>query len=281
MNGGRGWALALLLAGVSASCSSYNRWPFWSTQRHPEPMQDALDPLPPGAHVLYPEGPEEVLVVRHADPVRVRPAGRAGGYPLAFHTKNARLHAGSSVSVSPGGRAEVLWDEGSSILLSDRGFGLVGSPSRGEPLFTFLEVDSAWIMLSGEEQIGLVGGSRLSASSGPIALKRVRPDVLRVRNQSKVPARIAFREDVIQLEPGQAVDLPLLAAGGGPLQSATSAQAVPGPGFTVRVTGAVDTDADRSRVRVVAAGEHEVQGLGQRVRLDRGESVDFAGFGPR
>ena len=272
--------VAVCMATLGASCSTYGRWPFWSTQRHPEPMTDAVDPLPAGAQTLYPEGPEEVLVVRHADPVKVRPAGRTGGFPLTFHGKDERVHAGSSISVAPGGRAEVLWGDGTSILLSDRGFGIVGSPSRGEPLFAFLEVASAWIDLEGEEQIALVGGSRLSASSGPIVLERVRADIVRVRNQSKTSARIAFREDVIELDPGQAVDLPLLTAGGSPTRSATSADAVAGPGFAVRAAGAVETDADAQRVRVQAVGEHEIQGLGQRVRLDRGEEVDFSGLGP-
>ncbi len=273
--------IVILAALACTSCSTYGRWPFWTTQRHPAPMTNAVDPLPAGAQAEYPEGPEEVLVVRHADPVKVRPAGRTGGFPLSFHGKDERVHSGSSISVAPGGRAEVLWGDGTSILLSDRGFGLVGSPSRGEPLFTFLDVDSAWIDLAGEEQIDLLGGSRLSASSGPIVLERVRVDILRVRNQSKSPARIAFREDVIELDPGQSVDLPLLTDGGRPTRSATSADAVLGPGFGVRATGAVETDSDTARVRVQAVGEHEIQGLGQRVRLDRGEEVDFSGLTPR
>jgi len=277
----RSTSIAFLAALACSSCSTYGRWPFWTTQRHPEPMTDAVDPLPAGAQAQYPEGPEEVLVVRHADPVKVRPAGRTGGFPLSFYGKDERVHAGSSISVAPGGRAEVLWGDGTSILLSDRGFGLVGSPSRGEPLFTFLDVATAWIDLSGEEQIDLVGGARLSAASGPIVLERVRFDIVRVRNQSKSAARIAFREDVLELDPGQAVDLPLLTDGGRPTRSATSADAVVGPGFGVRATGAVETDSDGARVRVQAVGEHEIQGLGQRVRLDRGEEVDFAGLTPR
>ncbi len=266
---------------VSTSCTVYGRWPFWTTQRDPGPMTNAVDPLPAGAQAEYPEGPEEVLVVRHADPVKVRPAGRTAGFPLSFYDKTTRVHAGSSVSVAPGGRVEVLWNDGSSILMSDRGFGLVGSPSRGESMFTFLEVTTAWIDLKGEEQIDLVGGARLSAASGPIALERVRADILRLKNQSKEPCRIAFREDVIDLDPGQAVDLPLLSAGGRPTRSATSAEIVIGPGFEVRSSGSVQTGTDATGVRVQAVGEHEIQGMGVRVRLDRGEEVEFQGLGPR
>lgn len=274
-------ALACALTAATSSCSAYGRWPFWSTQRDPGPMTAVVDPLPPGAQLLYPEGPEEVLVVRHADPVKVRPAGRTGGFPLSFYEKTTRVHSGSSVSVAPGGRVEILWNDGTSILMSDRGFGLVGSPSRGESMFTFLEVTSAWIDLQGEEQIDLVGGARLSAATGPFVLERVRSDIVRVKNQSKSSGRVAFRDDVIELDPGQAVDLPLLSAGGKPTRSATSSERVVGPGFQVLSSGSVQTDADATRVRVQAVGEHEIQGLGQRIRLDRGEEVDFQGLGPR
>jgi len=273
--------LSLALALGCAACTTYTRWPFWSTQEHPGPMADAVDPLPSGAQLLYPEGPEEVLVVRHADPIKVRPAGRTAGFPLTFYEKTIRVHAGSSVSVAPGGRVEVLWSDGTSILMSDRGFGLVGSPSRGETLFNFFDVATAWIDLAGEEQIDLPGGARLSASSGPIVLERVRADVVRVKNQSKTASRVAFREDVIELDPGQSVDLPLLSAGGRPTRSASSAELVAGPGFSVRSSGSVETDSDGTRVRVQAVGEHEIQGLGQRLRLERGEEVDFSGLGPR
>jgi hypothetical protein len=264
-----------------SACTAWQRWPFWSTQEHPGPMTNAVEPLPPGAQNEYPEGIEEVLVVRHADPVKVRPAGRTAGYPLTFYEKSVRMHAGSSVSVAPGGRVEVLWNDGSSILLSGRGFGLVGSPSRGESLFSFFEVETAQIQLVTEEQIDLLGGARLSAAGGPIVLERVRPDFLRVKNQSKTASRVAFREDVIELDPGQAVDLPLLSAGGRPTRSTTSGDTVSGPGFSVLLTGAVEADADLNRVRVQAVGEHEIQALGQKVRLERGEEVDFSGLGPK
>lgn len=270
---------ALLL--VSTSCTVYGRWPFWSTQRDPGPMTNAVEPLPAGAQTLYPEGPEEVLVIRHADPVKVRPAERTAGFPLSFYEKTTRVHAGSSVTVAPGGRVEVLWNDGSSILMSDRGFGLVGSPSRGESMFSVFDVTTAWIDLQGEEQIDLVGGARLSAASGPIVLERVRSDIVRVKNQSKESCRVSYREDVIELDPGQAVDLPILSAGGSPTRSATSAEVALGPGFEVRTSGSVQTGTDATGVRVQAVGEHEIQGMGVRVRLHRGEEIEFQGLGPR
>ncbi len=271
--------LCLGLGLCTSACTSWSRWPWWSTQRHPGPVTDAIDPLPPGAHLLYPAGPEEVLVVRHADPVKVRPAGRRAGFPLSHYEKTVRVHSGSSVTVAHGGRVEVLWSDGSSILMSGQGFGLVGSPTRGESLFTLLEVEHAMIDLATEEQVDLMGGARLSASGGPFVLERVRADVVRLRNQSKHSGRVAFREDVILLDPGQAVDLPLLGAGGQPTQTATSFDEVRGPGFSVLTSGAVEADADARGVRVRALGEHEVRGLGQRVRLDRGEEAEFTGLG--
>lgn len=274
-------AAVIAMALACSSCTAWQRWPFWSTQEHPGPMEDAVDPLPIGAQADYPEGVEEVLVVRHADPVKVRPAGRTAGYPLTFYEKSVRMHSGSSVAVAHGGRAEILWNDGSSILISGRSLGLVGSPSRGESLLVFFEVEAAQIQLAAEEQIDLLGGARLSASGGPIVLERARGDILRVRNQSKTSARVAFREDVIDLDPGQSVDLPLLSAGGRPTRSATSADLVSGPGFPVLLTGAVEADADANRVRVQAVGEHEIEALGQKVRLERGEEVDFSGLGPR
>jgi len=43
-----------------------------------------------------------------------------------------RVHAGSEVSSAPGGRIEVLWSNGNSIVLFDGGAGVVGSPSKGQ-----------------------------------------------------------------------------------------------------------------------------------------------------
>jgi hypothetical protein len=192
-----------------------------------------------------------------------------------------RVHSGSSVTVAPGGRIEVLWPDGTTVRMSGRGLGLIGSPSRGESLFLFAEVEQAEILLVAEEQIDLVGGARLSAAQGPFVLERQSADILRVKNKSKGPGRIAFREDVLVLDPGAAVDLPLLSAGGAPTRSASSATLVQGPGFPVRCTGAVEADADEARVRVRAAGDNEVQALGQRLRLERGEEAELSGLGPR
>ena len=85
-----GLVASLALAALAPAC-------FVNTQRLPSPMESTLEPLPPGTIDLYPEGPEEVLVLRLADPARVRPAGLPSSYPLRFYRKQVRLNAGSWV----------------------------------------------------------------------------------------------------------------------------------------------------------------------------------------
>jgi hypothetical protein len=112
-------------------------------------------------------------------------------------------------------------------------------------------------------------------------LDHVRPEILRVRNQSNAAGQIAFREDRIQLDPGQVVDLALLSAGGKPIQIDPGLQSVQGPGFGLRYSGAVELEQGGTSVRLRALGEHEIQALGVHVRMDRGEEVQFEDLGPR
>lgn len=277
MSSGRAWAIAAAagLALGSSSCAGFLRWPWGSTQRVPGPMADARSPLPPGDSETHPPGPEEVLVLRHADPVQVRPANLSSSFPLSFYSKDLRVTSGSGVFSAPGGRAEVLWPGGNSIVLTGRSAGIVGSKSRGEPAFYFRQVERAVIDFKSEDQVELLGGSRLSAKSGPILLDHVRSDLLRVKNQSKVAAEIAFREAVLVLDPGEVVDLALLATGASPIQSDPGLARVQGPGFGVAWSGQVDVDRDQDAVRVRALGEHEVRALGLRVRMERDEEVVF------
>jgi hypothetical protein len=270
---------ALALALLASGCSGWSRWPWWSVQRHPEPAVDAVDPLPPGAHLEFPEGPEEVLVVRLADPVRLRPAGRRNGFPLSFHDKTARARSGSSVTVAPGGRAEVLWPSGTTLRLSGRGFALIGSPSRGESLMRILDVERAQITLKEPEQVELPGGSRLFASSGPFSLERLRADLVRLRNQSKAAGQLAIRDELFHLDPGQSVDLPLLSAGGAPLEPLLTRETVQGPGFALAIRGAAEAQPAGDALRVRALGDHELRALGQSLRLDAGGEALIGGLG--
>ena len=273
-------AFALALVFGASGCAGWTRWPWGTTQRWPAPMTYGTTPLPPGEAALFEEGPEEVLVLRHADPVKVRPAGLSAGYPLTFYQKSVRVHAGSAVSSSSGGRVEVLWTNGNSIVVFDEGDGVVGSPSRGQPSFVFLTCDRARIDLKEPDQIELLGGARLSASSGPYVLERLRGDILRVSNQSKTPGEVLYRDAVIRLDPGQIVDLALLSAGGHPVQSDPGLQTTDGPGYTIRWSGTMEFQREKSAVSVRSLGEHEIQANGVRVRLERDAVARFEGLEP-
>lgn len=261
------------------SCSGWTRWPWGTTQRWPAPMEDSVDPLPRGESALLEEGPEEVLVVRHADPVKVRPTGFTAGYPLTFYQKSVRVHAGSAVRSAPGGRIEVLWPNGNSIVIFDRGGGVIGSPSKRQSSFYFVNCERARIELKEYDQIDLLDGAQLQASSGPFILELVRQDILRVSNQSKTFGTVHYRDAVMRLDPGQDVDLALLSAGAKPAASDPGLQTAEGPGYAVHWSGAVEFEREPDGVRLRALGEHEIQANGVRLRMDRDEVVHFQGLG--
>ena len=273
-------ALALIGVALSASgCAGFTRWPWGTTQRWPEPMQNTTEPLPPGASELLEEGPEEVLVVRHADPVRVRPTGLTGSYPLKFYDKSVRVHAGSGIGSAPGGIIEVVWPNGNSLLLSDRGTGVIGSPSKGQASFLFLEVEDARVMFKVADQVQLPTGIRLSAATGPFTIERVAADVLRVSNRSKGPGEVLFRDEVITLDVGQIVDVPLLSAGGKPEAVDPARKVAEGPGYQVSWSGSAEMQRGNDSVRVRALEPDEIRANGVRVKVDRDESVVFEGLG--
>lgn len=272
-------SVPLVIALALNSCAGWTRWPWGTTQRWPGAMENAVDPLPPGEAHLFEEGPEEVLVLRHADPVKVRPTGLSAGYPLTFYRKSVRVHAGSEVSSAPGGRIEVLWSNGNSIVLFDGGAGVVGSPSKGQSSFIFLNCERARIELKEADQIELMAGARLSASTGPFTLERTRSDVLRVSNQSKGVGEVLFRDAAIRLDPGQEVDLALLSAGGKPMQVDSGQKMVEGAGYTVRWSGSVDAVREGDTVRVRALGDNEIQANGVHLRLEKDEVARFEGLG--
>jgi hypothetical protein len=179
---------------------------------------------------------------------------------MAFYDKRARLTAGGAVIVSPGGRAEVIWPGGSSIVLFGEAVGWVGSPSRGEAMFELQELDRARLDLMAGDQVRLIGGALLSGSSGPYVLQHDPDGTVLVHNQSKGPVQVAFREEVFDLAPGQAVRIPLLSSGGAPFVDDPSLQRFSGPGFNVRLLGAVECVEEDGGVRV---------------QLDPGDSVFF------
>ena len=80
-----------------------------NTQRVPAPMDRPEGFLPVGLGTDYVPGPQEVVVLRHGDPVSVRRPGSIAGFPLTFHQKRLRVGSGGFVLSGRGGRAEVLW----------------------------------------------------------------------------------------------------------------------------------------------------------------------------
>ena len=280
MSGVRAALAVVLSAQAFAACAGDMRWPYIPTQRPPGPMESVASDLAPGSSGLLLPGPEEVLVVRHADPVQLRPAGELSAFPLRFYDKSRRVTAGSWVHSAPGGRAEIIWPEGDSLVLFGRTTGIVGSPSRGEPLFLFLQVERADISLSREEQIELPGGALLVARSGPFVVERLRGDVLRVTNQSKESGELAFRDRVFGLDPGQGIDVPLLSIGGEPVAPNPGTAIGGEAGFSLEVQGDVQAQAVQHGWRVTAGGgEHEVGALGVRIRLGRDESALMRNLG--
>lgn len=273
------WPLVLGLCGVVSSCiASYQTVPWVDTQRYPGPMEQRAN-LPPGSQDDYPKGPEVVLVVRHADPVQVRRAGLPQGTPMAFYDKRARVHSGSWVHSGDGGRAEVLWPHGTSVLLIGTNTGIVGSTSRGDPTFVLREMASVRIEPTREERITLLGGAVLVASQGPVMIERMRSDILELRNQSEDDVTVEYRDDTLVIEPGEVVDLALLSSGAAPRPRARSYDRLLGTGYEVQVAGDVSTRIDGAEVEIASDGPTEIQGLGVSVNVGSGERVTINGLG--
>lgn len=264
---------ALALAALAAGC-------YANSQRYPGPMEQVVTPLPPGATDAYPAGPEEVLVVRVADPVHVQRPGEASSFPLHHFRKQARMNSGSWVFCGAGGRVGMLFPGNSQVKLYGHGSGVVGSQSRGEPLFFIKAVDRAQVTLTGEEQVQLLGGAVLAGDGGPYVIEHVRQEILRVRNRSQGMARIAYRDSVFQLAPGALVDLPLLEAGIAPIEVDPGFQTLVSAGVPIQVQGDVSVVADPRGTRLRATGVHELRGFGLVLRLDAGDEVLFGELAP-
>jgi hypothetical protein len=75
------------------------------------------------------------------------------------------------------------------------------------------------------------------------------------------------------------IDLPLLSAGGKPNTGDAAFNTLRGPGFEIRHAGEPDRLSRPGAVGLRAIGEHEVHGLGVRVRIERDEEVWFETLG--
>jgi len=270
--GGLSGLVLLLLTCLLTGC-------FVDTQRLPGPLPSRVEPLPPGSADLYPPGPEEALIIRHADPVQVRPAGMPNSFPVHFYRKQERVVAGAWVFTGAGGRAELLWPDGATARFFGTATAIVGSPSRGEASLIIRNLERLSVVLTEGRQIELMGGSVLVSDTGPFVIERPRRNILRIQNASKGVGRVAFREERFDLDPGSVFDLPLLADGGAPVAAIGDFESIDTDAGSFEMRGGVDIERDGASTRFVPLGEHELRGLGQRIRLAPGEELWVSGLG--
>ncbi len=225
------------------------------TQLWPGPMENVSDPLPAGVDSDTPAGLVEVLVYRHADPVQVRLPESPTAFPLTFFRKNRRMNSGAWVHCGAGGRAEILWPtDGAKILLHDNGVCRIGEPSRGEPAVRFEELTRAEISLSPGAITELPGGSQLTgppdSPAGPYLVRRIYNELIRIFNQSGAPAYLRFREEEIVLGPGERIDIPLLEAGGAPIDLGGAPRSIEGGRIEGVVYGNLGVESEGGGMRI-------------------------------
>lgn len=268
----QGVSLSLLGACVAlwiGACSSI--------QRVPGPLN-----LPPPEETPAPptDGPE-AIVVRHASPVWIYRPGATAGYSLPYHRKRERIVAGSGVRVGWGGRAELVWaGDATSVVLFEEARVDFGDPSRDEPLLAFTEVTRAQLTLTPEDRVILLGGAELRGDpvqpSGPFLLERIEIDLLRATNQSKFRGRLLFRDAVLELAPGDSIDLPILSLGTAPYELDPGLSQLSLGGVELDVVGNVERSVGDGAVRLKARGLSEVSGQGVQLRLARDDEAVFS-----
>ncbi len=260
------------LAGLLTGC-------FRDTQRYPGMLKPLVNPLPDGVKDTYLRGPEEAYVIRHSDPVSIRTAETTSTVRLKFYDKRIRVPAGSWVYSGPNGHAEVLLPGNTVVTLRGSSAGVVGSESRREPAFTFVDVDTASIVFGELGIVQIPGGALLEAYGGPFVLELLREDLLRVRNRSSQQGAIAYREELFTLQPSEVVDLALLEVGTAPYEVDQAVRDVLTEAGRVEIRGTVDVLSSGLNARLRAAGTSEISGFGQTLRLDPGDEVLFEGLG--
>lgn len=249
---------------------------FIQTQRYPKPMPGNAEELPEGASGIFQAGPEEAYVLRISDPVYLRRPGESSSFPIHFHRKMLQIGAGFWVLSEAGGRAELVFGSGAQLSVSGNNTIVLGSPSRGEPTVTFLEVENARLTISGNEYVELLGGALLSGEGGPFVITHERDEVLVLANRSPNASRVRYRDAVIDLEPGETLHMPLLEAGGTPREAAAGFQTREAAGGRVQLRGALQiVEQDDRHIVIEAEGEHEVRAKGLVLRLDPGDRVEL------
>ncbi len=248
-----------------------------NTQRFPKPMGGNIEDLPEGASDIFKAGTEEALLMRISDPVFLRRPGESSSYPVHFFRKRIRIGAGYWVLSETGGRVDLIFGRGAELSLSGNNTIVLGSPSRGEPMVAFLEVDNARINLAPNQYVELLGGALLSGEGGPFVISHPREEVLILSNRSASSSQVRYRDEIIELQPGETLHMPLLEAGASPREPAAGMQMVEAAGGRIGLRGAGlrILESDDRHIRLVAEGEHEIRAKGVVVRLDKGDRVEF------
>lgn len=249
-------------------------------QRIAEPIWLPGDEVPTGRLAADPVA----TVQRHSDPVDVQRPGAPDGYRMSYHEKRARLRSGAAVIVGPGGRAELLWEgDASSVVLFGDAVCVVGDPSRDEPMVRLERLLGVQLRLTPEDRVILPGGAELRAVTseavGPFRLEMHRDHIVRLRNQSKVFCAVRYRGDLLELAPGDRVDLPVLAAGTAPLENRGEAILTRVGDHLIESSGRIEPVPLATGVRVRALEEGWVTIGGVEVRLTADEEVVFSGLG--
>ncbi|MEZ6013724.1 MAG: hypothetical protein R3F49_01305 [Planctomycetota bacterium] len=251
------------------------------TQRFPGALDPTVDPLGPGSSTLYEAGPEEALIVRHADTVMVRPAGGTATRMLEFHDKRTRLSSGSWIFTGPTGKVEVLLPGGARLELTGTAACVIGSESRRDPIFRLRQLSRATITCEESAQFELPGGARLACDTGPFVLEQVGERVLRLRNRSIGLGRVAYRDELFDLAPGEVVDLALPPSGTAPFARDPGFRTLTTDSAPLEIRGELEVLEEEAGARLRAVGPNEIVGYGLVLRLDEGDEVLFEGLGPR
>ncbi len=272
---GRWLTRASWAVGVLALCSGC----FRDTQRYPGMLKPLVNPLPEGVKSTYLRGQEEAYVVRHSDPVTVRIAETTSSIRLKPYEPRIRVPAGSWIFSGSQGHVEVVLPGNTIVTMRDESAGVIGSESRREPHFRFVDVAHASVIFGETGMVQLPGGALLEAKGGPFVLELLNENLLRIRNRSSQQAAIAYREELFTLQPSEVVDLAILEVGTAPFEVDDAARTVLTEAGRVEIRGTVDVLSSGLGARLRAAGQGEISGFGQTLRLDPGDEVLFEGLG--
>lgn len=269
-------AMPLCIALTAAFSSCLSSYP----QRVPGPLFLPEDGTPSES---VPLSSAVVTVQRNSDPVWVRRPGERGEYTLHFYQKRERVPLGAMVRTGAGGRAEILWaPDATSLALFDECRVTLGDPERDEPTLRLHSVSRALLVLTPEDRVELVGGAQLAGDplelTGTVLLESAPGSILRATNQSKRVATIAFRNERLELGPGESIDLPVLAAGSEPRADEPEPQRLELDGLSAAIHGRVERQDLNGGLRLTAEEPTRILALGVEAHLEPGETVRFRGL---